>query len=187
MFVNTTSLLLKFKARFKKARCWIIILKQVRAQQRKSEGKATNTAFNCLCRSFCRCHQWLSQQRVRLVAVPLADSAAFQSVNQKEGRSFGHWSLSYSWKSQAFNIDLAPSIYKDRASFVHRKGLWVAVGDSIASDAPWFSCHTGCVEERALWKVIQDWVSKLKENSTLPARGGRCWMWRPVSLGLEDI
>lgn len=58
---------------------------------RRSEGGKQQTQLStAFCRSFCRCHQWLSQQRVRLVAAPLADSrAAFQVSIKKEGRSLG--------------------------------------------------------------------------------------------------
>lgn len=85
-------------------------------------GTATNTAFNCLLSAF------LQMSPVVIPAEGSACSSAsgwfprcVSSVNQKGRTQLRSWSLSCE-KSQAFNIDLAPSIYKDRASFVHRKG-----------------------------------------------------------------
>lgn len=67
MLFNAILLFWSFKARFKRARCWIIILKQRRGgggfikAGRSERAKATNMAFNCLSVGpFCRCHQLLS-------------------------------------------------------------------------------------------------------------------------------
>lgn len=86
------------------------------------EGKATNTAFNCLLSAFLQMSPVVIPSRgIKLVAVPLADSDSTFQVSIKQGRTqLRSWSLSCK-KSQAFNIDLALSIYKDGASFVQRK------------------------------------------------------------------
>lgn len=123
MLFNAPLLFWSFKARFKRARCWIIILKHRRGggglhKSRKIwAGQGNKHGFQL---PFCRPSLQMSpvvipSRDFKRGAAPLAPSAHTFQVSITRGRA--SWSLSCE-KCQHFAIDLTHSIHKDGASFV---------------------------------------------------------------------
>lgn len=123
MLFNAPLLFWSFKARFKRARCWIIILKRRRGGRglHKSRkiwaGQGNKHGFQLpFCRPLLQMSPVVIPSRdFKRGAAPLAPSAHTFQVSITRGRA--SWSLSCE-KCQHFAIDLTHSIHKDGASFV---------------------------------------------------------------------
>lgn len=152
MLFNATLLFWSFEARFKRARCWIIILKQRRGGRRlhKSRkiwaGQGNKHGFQLpFCRPLLQMSPVVIPSRdFKRGAAPLAPSAHTFQVSITRGRA--SWSLSCE-KCQHFAIDLTHSIHKDGASFVREGwgerpfGKVILLNGGFALCASWFDCH----------------------------------------------
>lgn len=173
MLFNATLLFWSFEARFKRARCWIIILKQRRGvggwRLHKSRkiwaGQGNKHGFQLpFCRPLLQMSPVVIPSRdFKRGAAPLAPSAHTFQVSITRGRA--SWSLSCV-KCQHFAIDLTHSIHKDGASYVREGWGERPFGKVILLNGGFALCFLVWLPLNSrlclIWATVKKW--KGKEN-----------------------